>query len=136
MLLNELFLQEDGFLSPRELVKRPGRADLYLKKIQSSSPFTTMTGQQITIDPSEAKRISDLLQQPTPASPSTPIKTSDGNQILMKDIKKTGEFGGTGETKSGERTMANRGNTLEGVLGAAAISRLAARPGRRVENRI
>jgi len=133
MLLNELFLQEDGFLSPRELVKRPGRADLYLKKIQTSSPFTTMTGQQITIDPNEAKRISDLLQQPTPASPSTPIKTSDGNQILMKDIKKTGEFGGTGETKSGERTMANRGNTLEGVLGAAAISRLAARPGRRVE---
>ena len=136
MLLYEFFnqteLNEDGFLSPRELQKRPGRTDLYLQKIQNNSPFVTLTGQEVTIDPEEADRLQTLLQQPTPASPSTPIKTLDGKQILMKDIKKTGEFGGTGETKTGERSMANRGNTLEGVLGAAAIARLAARPGRRV----
>ena len=58
MLLND-FLKEDGLLSPRELVKRPGRADLYLKKIQTNSPFTTMTGKEITIDPNEAKRITE-----------------------------------------------------------------------------
>ena len=50
----------------------------------------------------------------------------------MKNLAKTGEFRGVGQSKTGERILANRGNTLEGVLGALALARLTVRPSRRV----
>ena len=56
------------------------------------------------------------------------LKTTDGTEISMKNLAKTGEFGGVGQSKTGERILANRGNTLEGVLGALALARLTVRP--------
>jgi len=125
-------LIEASNLSTGELVKKIGTPDdrvpIFLNKVRNSQPFQLITGGQVTIDPEEYERLEDFLVQG--AKGTLKVKTVDGEVISTSSLAKTGEFGGVGQSKTGERKMANRGNTVEGVLAAATVARMAARPGR------
>lgn len=140
MRYNDFRLKETN-LATGELIKYIGdprdRVPLFLDKIQKRQPFDVIPTQQdkygptVVIDPAELEKASAFLT--TPGAKGTLIlKTEDGQQIRTGHLAKTGEFGSTGASKTGERKIANRGNTMEGVLGAAAVARLATRPGRDV----
>ena len=43
------------------------------------------------------------------------LKTTDGTEISMKNSIRQVSLRGVGQSKTGERILANRGNTLEGV---------------------
>lgn len=122
-------------LRPAELVKYVGkdndRIPTFLNKVSQGAPFATTDGKQVVIDKSEIDRLkNEILVPGAKGNPS--LKTTDATEIKMTQLAKTGEFGGVGQTKTGERILANRGNTLEGVLGALALARLTVRPSRRV----
>ena len=129
------FILEAPDLRPAELVKYAGRPDdripTFLNKVSQGAVFATTDGKQVVIDKSEIERLkNEILVPGAKGNPS--LKTTDGSEIKMTQLAKTGEFGGVGQSKTGERILANRGNTLEGVLGALALARLTVRPSRRV----
>lgn len=132
MRYTDLKLVEASNLSTGELVKKIGtsedRVPIFLNKVKSKQPFQLISGGQVTIDPAEYDRLKDFLV--TGASGTLKVKATDGKIYSTGAFAKTGEFGGVGQSKTGERTMANRGNTVEGVLAAATVARMAARPGR------
>jgi len=128
-------LNEASDLRVKELVKYLGtagdRVPIFLNKLKSENPvFQTKAGQNIEIKVSqeEITRIEKVLSNPD-AGGSLIINTEDGQQINTNTLAKTGEYGGVGANKEGERKIANRGNTMEGVLGAATVARLMKRPG-------
>ena len=129
------FIKEASDLRPAEVNKYAGRPDdripVFLNKVSQGAKFATTDGKEVIIDKSEVERLKNEILVPgykgIPA-----LKTTDGTEISMKNLAKTGEFGGVGQSKTGERILANRGNTLEGVLGALALARLTVRPSRRV----
>ena len=129
------FIKEASDLRPREVNKKVGtpedRIPIFLNKVSQGAKFATLDGQQVIIDKSEIERLKNEILVPGYSGIPT-LKTTDGTEIRMDQLAKTGEFGGTGQTKTGERILANRGNTLEGVLGALALARLTVRPSRRV----
>tara|TARA_B100000902_G_scaffold390900_1_gene440640 strand:- start:30 stop:1769 length:1740 start_codon:yes stop_codon:yes gene_type:complete len=129
------FIKEASDLRPREVNKKVGtpedRIPIFLNKVSQGAKFATLDGQEVIIDKSEIERLKNEILVPGYSGIPT-LKTTDGTEIRMDQLAKTGEFGGTGQTKTGERILANRGNTLEGVLGALALARLTVRPSRRV----
>lgn len=133
------FLKEASDLRVKELVKylgKPGdRVPKFLDKLKKNPVFKTTTGQDVTIkvDADEYKRIQSILSNPN-AGGSLVINTTDGEQVNTNSLAKTGEFGGVGSDAQGERKIANRGNTMEGILGVATVARLLARPGRAINS--
>ena len=128
-------LNEASDLRVKELVKYHGqpndRVPIFLNKLKGANPvFKTNTGQdvEIKVTPEELQRIEKVLSDPN-AGGSLIINTEDGQQINTNTLAKTGEYGGVGANKEGERKIANRGNTMEGILGAATTARLMKRPG-------
>ena len=119
------FIKEASDLRPAEVNKYAGRPDdripVFLNKVSQGAKFATTDGKEVIIDKSEVERLKNEILVPgykgIPA-----LKTTDGTEISMKNLAKTGEFGGVGQSKTGERILANRGNTLEGVLGALATT--------------
>lgn len=135
MVAYKEFLFEYSDLRPAEVVKYMGkpndRIPAFLNKISQGAKFPTTDGKEVIIDKSEIQRLkNEILVPDAKGVPS--LKTTDGTEIKMNQLAKTGEFGGVGQSKTGERILANRGNTLEGVLGALALARLTVRPSRRV----
>ena len=132
--LTKEFLREFPDLRPSEVVKYAGsnndRIPAFLNKVSQGAKFPTTDGKEVIIDKSEIPRLKTILIPDAKGVPS--LKTTDGTEIKMNQLAKTGEFGGVGQSKTGERILANRGNTLEGVLGALALARLTVRPSRRV----
>ena len=141
MRFTDFKLTEASNLATGELVKYLGKAEdrvpLFLDKIQKRQPFEVIPAQQakygasVIIDPKELEKASAFLNTPG-AKGALILNTEDGEQIRTGHLAKTGEFGSTGASKTGERKIANRGNTMEGVLGAATVARLSTRPGRDV----
>ena len=129
------FLFEYADLRPSEVVKYLGKSNdripAFLNKISQGAKFPTIDGKEVIIDKSEIERLKNEILIPN-AKGVPNLKTTDGTEIKMNQLAKTGEFGGVGQSKTGERILANRGNTLEGVLGALALARLTVRPSRRV----
>jgi hypothetical protein len=129
------FIKEASDLRPAEVNKYAGRPDdripVFLNKVAQGAKFPTTDGKEVIIDKSEVERLkNEILVPGYKGVPS--LKTTDGTEIKMSQLAKTGEFGGVGQSRTGERQLANRGNTLEGVLGALALARLTVRPSRRV----
>lgn len=72
--------------------KKPfSRIELFLYKVQNSSPFTTVDGQQVTVDPREAANVKNWLAS-GPRGTIT-MNTLDGGTIKNTDLLKTVEFG-------------------------------------------
>ena len=104
---------------------KKSRYDAFVNKIKSGTDFVTVDGGTVKLS---KELLSDFQNGEIPSK----LVTADGQALPWSKLEKTGEFGGAGESASGERKIANRGNTLEGVLGAATVARLATRPGRDV----
>lgn len=93
-------------LSPAVLLKRPGRFENFIKYIAAGDkPFLNTAGEQVFLDPKEAKRLLALQNAPggTQFKGSIQVKTSDGEMIPLSTLLKTKEFGGEKEgSASGE----------------------------------
>ena len=90
--LNQLI--EGSNLAPSEFIGRQQRFDTFIAKIKAKSPFTTVTGTEVTIDPREAKRFTDLIGQ-NEFKGSIKAKTTAGGEIPLSQLAKTKEFGGS-----------------------------------------
>ena len=104
----------------------------FVDKLNNGSPFELNTGGTVVLaDPDEYdghnQNVIDKLDQMI--SPGKLMK-ADGTTMYLGSLTKTTEFGGqtaaAGEVKTG---ISNRGNVMEGVLGAATTARLMKRPG-------
>jgi len=128
------FLKEASNLTAAELNKYPERIALLLKKIQSQSPFTTVDGSQVVIDPSEFDRMKAVTDT-GPLKGTINLKTTDGEYINTGKFVKTGEFGGyyraAGDAAE-ERIKYNKGEVAEGFHAAAAFARLIERPSKTI----
>lgn len=128
MLLNELFIQEASNLSASELTKSPQRIATFLNKIRRQSPFVKTDGTEVVLDPSEAQRLEDILNNNPRGVIS--VKTKDGGVVNTGALAKTSEFGGqqAGGAVSAEEIKFNKGEVAEGYHAAAAFARLIKRP--------
>lgn len=117
-------------LSANDLTKHgDARLNAFLAKIDRGDDFVRAGNQgTVKIDPAEKDKIAQAIS--SKQTRGLKFQSTEGETLTLAKLEKTGEFGGTGQTATGERQMANRGNTVEGVLGAATLARLAARPGR------
>ena len=80
---------------PNPATGRPySRPELFLYKVQNNSPFTTLKGEQITVDPQEAQRVASWISSGAkgPAGSIT-LRTTDGGQVKNTELLKTVEFG-------------------------------------------
>ena len=125
----------EGALSPGNLSKYgpdDPRLNTFVNKITNGTPFELETGGTVTLaKPKEFnghnQNVIDRLKQAvTPGK----LMKADGTIMSFGSLTKTTEFGGqtaaAGEIKT---DISNRGNVMEGVLGAATAARLMKRPG-------
>ncbi len=119
----------EGQLKFSELRKRDN-IEIFVNKVRNKQPHTLETGGSIILDPQEADRLESDLNSGKRAPNNYFIKDIDGNDISLKELTKTGEYGGQA-TVAGEKRdkISNRGDVTEGVLGAATVARLMQRPG-------
>lgn len=95
MRYNDFKLFEASNLTTGELLKRAGRVQTFLQKIQSGEEFQTVNGDTVKIDPSEYDRAKEFL---VPGARGTlRLKTVDGNVITTGNLAKTADFGGQGD---------------------------------------
>jgi hypothetical protein len=87
-------------LSPGEIIKYPERFDKFIEFIKRKQPFTTAKGDEVIIDPREAKRFVDLRNQDLFRG-TLKARTTDGQEIPLSALAKTKDFGGQAK-KSGE----------------------------------
>ena len=102
------FIQEASDLRPAEVNKyagKPGdRIPTFLNKVSQGAKFATIDGNEVVIDKSEIDRLkNEILVAGYKGIPS--LKTTDGTEISMKNLAKTGEFGGVGQSKTALRLM-------------------------------
>ena len=126
---------DEGKLSPGNLTKDGPdslRMQNFIKKVTNGEPFELDAGGTVILaKPDEfdghMQRVLDNLKAQT--APGK-LMTADGKTMSFGTLRKTTEFGGqtaaAGEVKE---KVANKGNVMEGVLGAATTARLMKRPG-------
>ena len=105
------------------------RPELFLYKVQTSSPFTLVKGGTVTIDPREAGRVRDWIA----SGPTGTIKlqTVDGDIVTNTQLQKTKEFGskesqtiplkGSDIFDTQPRDLQDFGNAIEDVLKAGGF---------------
>lgn len=71
--------------------KKFTRPELFLYKVQNSSPFILDAGGEVVIDPRETGRVRAWVG--TGPSGTIKLRTMDGNEIINTQLKKTLEFG-------------------------------------------
>lgn len=127
-------------LSLSEIRKRPGRAETLVNKLKSKTPFDMAAGGTkvfTTLMFSSGGKI-DLI---VPSKSSTEynkalqivkLKATARDKIFLKNeteqvalgtLLKSGDFGGTGGSASGNAVKGNRGDMAEGVFAAAITAR-------------
>lgn len=111
-------LSEASNLAPNEFKNRPERWKKFIEKIRGESPFTTVSGEEVIIDPSEADRFLQLWdsgqfignREAGTANLMQPYKGK--NTIPLSQLAKTVEFGGAtaaagaGEASGGKASYA------------------------------
>lgn len=91
------FLIEAGNLGVTELRAIRGgrpRYELFLQKVASKSPFTTVDGQSFVVDPAQYPELKRFFADPT-ASGTLKLSGIDDTTISSSKLRKTSEFGGT-----------------------------------------
>lgn len=81
-------------LGGNELYKYEWRAELFLKKYKSSSPFELTNGKSVVFQKSKA--VVDIVTNRQPTR-GVKLLAKDGTEYQFKDLKKNVEFGGKGE---------------------------------------
>lgn len=80
-------------MSAGEITKYDNRFDKFIEYIQTRKPFTTIDGEEVIIDPREAKRFLDLRNQDMFRG-ILKARTTDGEEIPLSKLAKTTDFGG------------------------------------------
>jgi len=80
-------------LSPGEITKYDARFNTFIDYIKGRKPFTTIDGNEVTIDPREAKRFLELRAQDM-FKGSLKARTTDGQEFPLSGLAKTKDFGG------------------------------------------
>jgi len=115
-------------LSLGELNKR-SNIDIFAEKIASSSPFELDAGGEVVLGYKTKKANREFAQSiisgrdsflsTLKRGSSIMLPVACGGTIALSALKKTGEFGSTG----GPKSIGNRGDIAEGILGAAIAAR-------------
>jgi hypothetical protein len=127
-------------LSLTELRKRPGRVEVFVGKLATKTAFDMVTGppqkftslsysssgKVVEITPSkskaEAEKAIQYLKSGAGSSDKISLVGVSGNVSLSK-LLKSGDFGGTGGSSSGNAVKGNRGDMAEGLFAAAVTAR-------------
>jgi hypothetical protein len=80
-------------MSAGEIIKYESRFDKFIEYIKLKKPFTTVDGEEVIIDPREAKRFLDLRNQDMFRG-ILKARTTDGQEIPLSKLAKTTDFGG------------------------------------------
>jgi hypothetical protein len=109
-----------------KLLSRPG---LFLYKVLNSSPFTLVSGGEVTIDPTEAKKVRQWAK--TGPKGVITLNTVDGGTVKNTDLLKTVEFGskesetiklkGSDIFNTTDQEVKDFGNSIEAVLAAGGF---------------
>jgi len=99
---------EGSNLSASEMLRRPYRFDLFLKKMKEGTPFTDMDGNIFTIPTQGNQALVDALKQKNALAYKAAFKNGvmTSNEFIITRptiIKKTGEFGGIGSRQRLEK---------------------------------
>lgn len=111
-------LSEASNLAPNEFKNRPERWKKFIQKIRDKKPFTTVSGEEVIIDPTEADRFTELWnagqfignRAAGVANLAEPYKGA--TTISLSQLAKTVEFGGAtaasgaGEASGGKASYA------------------------------
>ena len=125
----------EGPLSPGDLMKYGTGSDRYqvfVDKIQNGQPFELVGGGTVVLAKTDKfDGYNDaLLDRLEAGQRAGALMKADGTTISFGKLQKTTELGGQTTAAGEEKTaIANRGNVMEGVLGAATTARLMKRPG-------
>lgn len=105
-VLDNLF--EGTTLSAGEITKYDERFQKFIQKIKAKSPFTNVEGEEVYIDPREAKRFLDMYELDE-FKGNLKARTTDGQEISLSTLRKTSEFGGqqaaAGEKPAGKEAL-------------------------------
>ena len=94
-------------MSPGEITKYESRFEKFIQKIKSKEPFTTIDGNEVTIDPREAKRFLDLYNSRM-FKGGLKARTTDGQEISLSSLAKTIEFGGAAVAAGQDQAQAGK----------------------------
>jgi len=105
------------------------RQELFLWKVINSSPFTTVSGGEVTIDPKEAPKVRAWIDFGM-IKPIT-MATTDGSTVKNTELQKTVEFGskeseqlkikGSDIFGSEDTDVKDMGNAIESILSAGGF---------------
>lgn len=80
-------------MSANEIKKYDWRFNKFIEYIKTKKPFTTVDGEEVVLDPREANRFTELYNTDQ-FKGALSARTSDGEQISLSKLAKTGDFGG------------------------------------------
>lgn len=100
----------EATLEPSQIIKYPERFDAFISHIQDGKPFYTTAGEEVVLDPSEAKRFLDLRKKNLFKGSLTGMDVN-GKQHRLSSFQKTAEFGGA-SVKPGEDPSASKEGAL------------------------
>lgn len=134
-IINEASLSA-GEIPPRKMsaVKKPNgelmsRQELFVHKVQKSSPFVTVNGETVVIDPNESANVIAWFQQ----GMKKPLKmmTTDGGTVSNTQLQKTTEFGskeaekikikGSDVFDTEDTEIEDIGNSIENIMDAGGF---------------
>ena len=94
-------------LSPGEITKYPQRFETFISYIKGRKPFTTKTGDEVVVDPREAKRFVELRAQDM-FKGNLKARLTDGDEIALSQLAKTKDFGGGAATAGQDPSTAGK----------------------------
>ena len=98
-------------LSANEIKKYDWRFQKFIEYIKNKQPFTTTDGQEVVIDPKEAKRFSQLYSDNAFAGQLSAKVANSTELIPLSKLAKTKDFGGAAvaagqsETEAGKEAL-------------------------------
>lgn len=107
-LIDNLF---ESNLSASQLVKYDWRFKKFIDKIKNQEPFTTVDGDEVSIDPDEAQRFQDLYDKDQ-LTGALKIRTVNGIDISLSNLAKTVEFGGSAAIAGQEASTGGKESLL------------------------
>lgn len=107
--LSENTLTEASNLSANELKAYEWRFNMFIDYIKQGKPFTTVDGEEVIIEPSEAKRFFNMYHIGRTFSGSLKAKIKGTNQeIPLSRLAKTSDFGGAAVAAGQEASSAGK----------------------------
>ena len=100
-----------GKLSAGEINNRAGRFEKFIEKIKARRPFTLLDGDEVTVDPREAKRFTDL-KIAGDFKGNLSARTTDDREIPLSKFAKTSDFGGGGVAAGQDASEAGKESLL------------------------